>query len=346
MAPIRSTRTHFLFFGLALLFSLFQQRLATQLMEKQYLASAEAAWGVLTGYPHWRVFQNRILGPYMVKALSSATGDFLLAYFVFGIVMLAIAGYLAWYLGCRLRNATFGLLAFFAFQAAFSLVLDKYWLYAWDYIDLVVFFLFAVFVLAGKRWPWFVALFLVALVNRESAQFIALWLILDPLVRRLLATRAGAGAKTDWPRLAAGVACLLFSIVAIEALRQALLIEEVGFKLFGYVPSIEFGPNFQLKFFVNLDLIRGAALEPGNLRQSVPVLLFVGFASVAVLAAMRLSGIFVSLAVLQLGMLAAILLVAHMRELRIYFQMIPLFVLCVTALAVHHDGQKLERPEA
>jgi hypothetical protein len=59
-----------------------------------------------------------------------------------------------------------------------------------------------------------------------------------------------------------------------------------------------------------------------------------------VLAAVRLRGMFVSLAVLQLAMLFAILVVAYMPEVRVYFQMIPFLVLCLTALAIQHAGLK------
>ena len=338
MGPSRVARIHFLFFGISLLFSLFQHRLLTQFMGKAYMASADAAIGVLTGYPHWRVFQNRLLGPYLVRAISGFTSDFLLAYYVFGVAMLTVAGFLAWYLGCRIRNVAFGVLAFFVFQCAFSLVLDENWLYAWDYVDLVVFLVFAIFVVTAKPWTWFVALFAVALLNRESAQFIALWLVVDPLVRKVVAMRRKTGEALDWRPLAAGVACMLFSVWAIEALRQGFLVEEVGFKRFGYPKSIEFGPHFQLKLLPNLGIIVDTFMHPGEPRMYVPVFLLLSCGAIAVLAAVRLSGAFVGLAVLQLGMLVAMVLVAYLPELRVFFQMVPFLVLGITALAAQADA--------
>jgi hypothetical protein len=327
------------FAAISLMFSVFQHHLMILNMGQQYVASVEAAKGVVTGYPFWRVFQNRILGPYLVEWIAGYTSDQLLAHFIFTIVTIAIAGYLAWYLGYKMKNAATGLFAFFVFQCSFSMVADKYWFYAWDPLDLIIFFLFALFIVSGKSWKWFVALFAVALLNRESCQFIAFWLIADPLVRKASAAIRKVPEQLDWKTLAAGIACAVTSIVVIEMLRRGLMIEEVGFKIWNKPRNIEFGPNFQLKIWLNLRDIAKAFTTLQYELHMASTLQFISFGAIALTAAIRLRGKYISLAVLQFAMLTGIFLVGAMIETRVYFQMLPLLVLSVTALAIQMDAK-------
>lgn len=331
-APDRSPNP--LFIAISILFSLLQHHGLVRLMENGYIASVQAAQGVVSGFPHWRVYQNRVLGPYLIDWASQFMPSFLFAHFFFSIAALAVAGYLACQLGYRIKNVATGLLAFFVFQSAFGLVLDRNWFYIWDSIDLVVFFLFVLFVVLEKSWIWFVGLFAVAIFNRESAQFIALWLIVDPLVRKALAVARGAGERLDWKPLAAGVACAALSVWLVELLRQTLLVEEIGFRQWN-VPRglIEFGPQYHFKLFTNLDLLRANAFTPSYTLPFTPLLCMLGFAGLAVAAAWRLGGKFISLAILQLGMLAGLLLFSLVYETRVFIQMLPFLALGVCVLA-------------
>ncbi len=62
----------------------------------------EAEYGVVVGKPHWRIYQSRVLGPYIVQGLSHFFSSQINAHAFFSIVTLAIAGLLAWRLGSRL----------------------------------------------------------------------------------------------------------------------------------------------------------------------------------------------------------------------------------------------------
>jgi hypothetical protein len=57
--------------------------------------------------------------------------------------------------------------------------IQHYWSYPWDYIDLGVFTLFAFFIFTRKPTIFFIALFLLEIINRESALFIPLFLVID-----------------------------------------------------------------------------------------------------------------------------------------------------------------------
>jgi hypothetical protein len=216
-----------------------------------YLESVQAAQGVLEGRPHWKTFQGRVLGPIIVKGLSVLTGDFVAAHVIFSIAALTLAGFLAWHLGHRhgdnalaisptptieetqgdVRSA---LMALAVFEACFAFLVSPPWLYTWDFIDLIVFLIFVDLVLSKARLRWFLLLFAVALWNRDSANFIALYLIVDALSRFVVAR---ARSPLDWRWITAGGGCIVASIVISTALVYILLIEETAPKFNPMLPA-------------------------------------------------------------------------------------------------------------
>jgi hypothetical protein len=77
--------------------------------------------------------------------------------------------------------------------------------------------LFAYAIFTEARLGWFVALFAVALFNRESALFIPLWLVLSALPARHELQRNSFGGRF-W----IGLVGLAFGLVAIREVRSAL----------------------------------------------------------------------------------------------------------------------------
>jgi hypothetical protein len=71
---------------------------------------------------------------------------------------------------------------------------------------------------------------LLALANRESALYLALWMVLDPIVRWAIDRRS-----FDWRMAAVGTALLAFGFALIEWIRDAMLVREVGPALVGEV---------------------------------------------------------------------------------------------------------------
>jgi hypothetical protein len=95
--------------GLSAFFALAQFRLIVFIFGPNYGRAVDAAAGVLSGHPHWRDYQPRVLGPLLIDVASLVLPSFLAAHVVFSIVTLAVMGYLAWRLGVARWRAQAGL---------------------------------------------------------------------------------------------------------------------------------------------------------------------------------------------------------------------------------------------
>lgn len=144
-------------------------------------AQIAIAEDVTRGTPVWKAFQNRLLGPEMVHAASAATHlPFAVCYREFTYALLLVTNALSFVLFRGMGIAPRVACAYTLAVAGLFLALqDTSSLYLWDYIELPINLLFAYGVFRGLRLRFFVTLFLVGLLNRESALFIPLWLILD-----------------------------------------------------------------------------------------------------------------------------------------------------------------------
>ena len=65
----------------------------------EYARLVEVSLGVTTGHPYYKTWQSRVLGPYIIKALTFGPLDYVHAHVVFQIVTVAIAAFLCWRLG-------------------------------------------------------------------------------------------------------------------------------------------------------------------------------------------------------------------------------------------------------
>lgn len=304
-------------------FALVQFRLIVFVFGPRYRQSVDAAHGVIDGFPHWRIFQSRLLGPALVAGVSKLGLGFLAAHVVVSIVLLAVAGVCAWRLGERIAPGR-GLAGLIAFHLAFAALLAQPWLYIWDYVDVVVFLLFFELVLAERSWPWLVALFAIGLVNHEIARFIPVYLVLEVLVR----WRRDRPAKLDWRPLAAGLGALALSIPIVEGLRSAFFIEAVGPKLFSDSPP-EMGSVFYFALPSNAKtLAKALSSWDYALPWLVPVFLVV----VAALSVRLLRGkstTRIALGATMLLLLASLLAFGTLLETRIYVVFIPLVILAL-----------------
>jgi hypothetical protein len=192
-----------------------------------YARVVELSLGVTTGHPESTLWQSRVLGPYIIKALTFGSLDYVKAHILFQIVTVAMAAFLCWRLGRKYGGSDqSALLALTLFIMCFALLLSTPFLYSWDFIDIIVFILFIDFVLSAMSLPWFIGLFAIAIWNRDSAVFIALWLILDPVVRFFYQRRyKPSSAPLDWHRMLAGGICIAAGFLTVELLKQNLLVE-------------------------------------------------------------------------------------------------------------------------
>ena len=210
-------------------------------------AEIEATTGLIAGHPYWKAYQNRLLGPSLVEGTARLTGlGRAGVYQGWCFALLYAANALAGWLFRRAPGGAWAWVA--AYAGSFVAWQDPEWSYLWDYVDLTTGLLFAWAVVVGRWNLWqYAALFAVELANRESAQFIALWLVLDALW-------PAPGRRVDVPRLLVGVALGLAGTWWTHWIRNALCLGETG-----VVPRPEITESADGQFFmgrVTLDLLR------------------------------------------------------------------------------------------
>jgi hypothetical protein len=292
-----------------------------------YIRLAETSLGVTTGHPVWKTFQNRVLGPYIIKALTFASLDYVHAHILFQIVTVAIAAFLCWRLGRKYGGSSqSALLALTLFVMCFALLISPPWLYSWDFIDLIVFILFIDLVLSGMSLLWFIGLFAIAIWNRDSAIFIALWLILDPLVHFFYQRQYKLpSAPLDWRRMLVGTICIAVGFLSLELLRRNLLVEEVGPKLYPNFPINRWG-GYHITLGPNVAFLKESLTHfTRPFWFAVPVFL----AIVAVLGAcvVRLDPQrYLALYLVELSFMASLFVFGLFFETRIYLPLIPFVV--------------------
>ena len=142
-----------------------------------FLALSDAAYGVIDGHPHWITYQNRLLGPFTVLILSKVGFSFLTALKIFYVLGITIQIFLLDLLLRRTGCSETRSLSWVLFYCFLFIIYQHGWFYTWDVFDILLFTVFSYFVLHKKPTYYFVLLFFIALLNRESALFIALFLI-------------------------------------------------------------------------------------------------------------------------------------------------------------------------
>ena len=237
---------------LALYASMVLCRLTTFVFWEDYNRLANLSFGVTTGHPLYRMWQSRVLGPYTIKAFTFGGLDYIRAHILFQILTVAIAAFLCWRLGRKYGGSDqSAVLAITLFVVSFALLLSPTWLCSWDFLDIIVVILLIDLVLAGASLRWFIILFAIAIFNRDSALFIPLWLIIDPLVRFFYQRRSKLpAAPLDWGRMLAGVVCIAAGFLMMELLRQSLLVE-----------AIETANYYPFRVGYNIELLKARYLD-------------------------------------------------------------------------------------
>jgi hypothetical protein len=336
LIPRQSLRRHLTVAGLAAAFALIQSHIISlEFKLSGYTASTNVAFGVVTGHPSWREFQSRVLAPYIVLGISRITHNFLSAHFAFGIVAMTVGGYLSWQLGLRgggdLKSAV---ISFLALQFGFCYLFSPPWLYAWDYLGVLIFLVFILMIVDQKSWVWFTGLFIIAILNRESGEFIALWMVLDPFAKALFSgKRAGEQRIMYWRMAIAGFCCLISGVVIVEFLRVHLMIQEMGVPgIVGHRTGFVF-----LQMRTNFGEIARALRHIRNGFEA-PMLLFpLAVAYYAVRLAIRNPRQWLGLSLVSLANLGAIFVVGIVLESRVYLELLP-FVIVGLLMSVTERG--------
>lgn len=174
---------------------------------------------VFEGWAEWRIYQSRILLPYLIGGISDLTGvDFAVVRELVqnGIFILTNA-FLFWLIDRRFRNSWLALRTVFIHVLLFVYFQTKMFYYDWDTVDQLIFPLFAFAILARLDLRWFAGLFLLELLNRESAAFIGVLLIVCAIVP----------ATGSAPKLRLGYGFLGLGMVAISGVTARTLRESL-----------------------------------------------------------------------------------------------------------------------
>ncbi len=288
--------------------------------------SIQASQGVLNGYPHWRHFQSRLLGPWLAKALTVAGGvSFSTAHVIIAVTILTITSVVMFHAGRIVAGRQGGWSALLAFQTLYVLMMSRPWLYVWDYFILLTGAVFLLLVVSRAPWWAFLALMGVAYFNHETAAFIGVWMVVQSLADAWAGHR-----RPDWKMLGAGIIGALAGQVLIEILRRTLLKREIGWLIFpdmAKVPTSPLDAYFHVQVSANINDISQWMAEPDRfLMFLIPLTLIVALTLAAVLVlrhGMKAAGL-AAYAVVQIAALLAFGLRSETRNL---LQLVPFLCL-------------------
>ncbi|WP_338848927.1 hypothetical protein V8J88_08285 [Massilia sp. W12] len=184
----------------------------------------QAAQAVFERKPHWLAYQNRLLGPALIKLISCFGLDWGAAYKLFIFLMLQAQSFVLFALLQKQTGAAAALRWLGLYLLGF-LLLQHYWFYPWDCIDALIFTLFAYGVLQAKPIGFFLALYAVEIINREAALFIALYIVLDAFTFDLSTLRLRLESRT---RLLCGILLLIGGALYTKWIRSYLFISTIN----------------------------------------------------------------------------------------------------------------------
>ncbi len=283
-----------------------QWRLLTLVADVQYTLGM--SYAVLGGHAEWYVWQGRVLAPFVVKLL----GNNLEGLRDLTVGALILSAFLAWCLS--------GARGMLAAELLFALLLCRAFC-PWDIFELPIFLGFALLVAKNARLFWFIALYVLAIFNRQSAQFIALYMVVNPLVGYALDRSRGIRVIS----ILSGLACF----------GAGLAVTETICRLMGRKPDAvtsQTGNLYHYRLIDNLNEMNphlGGMLRTLN-HNATPLLLWiiVGAIMVGIAMALRRNPTrYAGLSVVYLVMLVAALSFGIARETRNWIDFIPLMVL-------------------
>ena len=283
-----------------------------------------AAWGVVVGEPHWAEYQPRLLGPWLVRALS-ATGWFGAGMNGFGrafvalLLILTLAkSLILTHVSLRLHKSVPSALArTLVAVAAFGILQVPEWLYLWDHLDVIVFSLFLYGALAKRGILYFCLLFVVAILNRQSGLFVALWLLADGLWRRNPAT-GRIEWMTSWRRSLVGAGLLVTGLGLIHCEQTWLLVREVARE-----DNPAFVTEGAFHLTRNLRTIGLHVLNPNWTLGFLPGLVVLVALAISIRALVKADDFMSKQALLLIAMLSSVLLFGLVNETRVFTMFIP-----------------------
>jgi hypothetical protein len=294
--------------------SLVEFRVFFQLHRENLYELAVAAHDVIAGTPHWRAFQSRLLGPYLVAGWSALTGVAYETAHALVLVALTIAANLTAFAVFRRLTGSADIAFRYTiyFLCGFLVLVADEWVFVWDFLDMPIFVLFAFGVFTQQSWRYWLPLFLVAIVNRESALFIAAWVIID------------AAARKRWSDAAVGTAMFAAGVAYTILVRQALFLHSSLDDASSFIEIPVVGNQFNL-----IESARRAAVHLLNPAIDMVFLIHVAYLAFAVYVAYHWQTIrerYLAQFVLIVAMLAAVPTFGFFDEARQYAYLVPMLL--------------------
>lgn len=296
---------------------------------------SEMSYAVTQGKPYWIAFQNRLMGPYLILWGSKLGYSYLVAFQFFVFATIAIQQAVLY---AVLRNMALSLKQISMYMAMFWLLFltfQHYWYYPWDSIDTIVFTILAWGVLKSKGTGFFVFLFAIALLNRESALFIALYLVIDAFefsAGAVSYAKAFSIRLVDKTRLCVGAALTVLGLLYVKLVREYLFVvsangtDDVKYRALGN--HVRLTDNLEDLYFniFSRDVSTTVLL--------IGIVIYLAYGFKAMSMASRKLVILLQLMVLN------ILIFGFVNETRIYLILLPLFLLLYVGM---HEGATADR---
>ncbi|WP_459708907.1 hypothetical protein [Paraburkholderia sp. 2C] len=172
-----------------------------------------ASDGVLSGMPHWRAFQNRLLGPYLLDLFRNVSqnpyNDFVKVFLLLENFVLCGCAYLL------TRRVSLSVIALVASSVLWIRCIH-YFSYPWDFTETLMLTLLFLFAMRSEGVLAFVSLFVFFVLSRESCIFIGLFLILRGVAPVVFGQRIAVRPLT-W-----GAGLVVMSVAITEVLRKVL----------------------------------------------------------------------------------------------------------------------------
>ena len=186
---------------------------------------------VLNFNPDWIAFQNRLMGPYLILFISKLGFSFETAWKLFLAFFIILQNFTLVLILKKEKYKNSKIIIILSLFSLIFLIIQHFCLYPWDNIDLFFFTLFSYWIIKDKNMIYFLTLFSLSLLNRETALFIPIYLILSSLTikDKLPYFRFNNYKKIFW-----GFTTLVLGITYVLFIRNYLFIENENTHLDNY----------------------------------------------------------------------------------------------------------------
>ncbi|MGC8774081.1 MAG: hypothetical protein ACP5R6_02310 [Chlorobaculum sp.] len=204
------------------LISLSVFKVLMQIHDGHFEALVNAAHGVIEGKPHWIAYQNRLLGPYTVYFISKLGLSFHFSLKIYILSMVFLQNITLFFLIRHMNIKHQESLAWVILYCFAFILVQHYWFYTWDSLDAIIFTLFAWGIFNVQSPYYFAIIFCVALLNRESAIFISLYILIDAFNFKSAKEPHFVSLK----KLLIGISLILAGLAYTKAIRHYLFISK------------------------------------------------------------------------------------------------------------------------